>query len=147
MGAARMLTGGSLLCVVVGKKDTNAFTTEDYTCYHITASSSSLELIMDLESGTTRSCARAVNCQTPVGVEPLTSGPLLRLLQPTNQPTNKPDRFQFLEYSVADFQKEARAVLGEYNKVNDWSYICARFDGTDVDSCITSRIVVVRIRS
>lgn len=56
--------------------DTNAFTTEDYTCYHITASSSSLELIMDLES----------------------------------------DRFQYLEYSVADFQKEARAVLGEYNK-------------------------------
>ncbi len=25
---------------------------------------------------------------------------------------------------MADFQKEARAVLGEYNKVNDWSYIC-----------------------
>jgi zinc protease len=56
--------------------DSNAFTTDDWTCYHATASAAALETIMDLES----------------------------------------DRFQNLKYSEPDFQKEARAVLGEYNK-------------------------------
>jgi zinc protease len=56
--------------------DSNAFTSDDWTCYHITASSSALETIVDIES----------------------------------------DRFQNLTYGEAEFQKEARAVLGEYNK-------------------------------
>jgi zinc protease len=56
--------------------DSNAFTTDDWTCYHITASAAALETIVDLES----------------------------------------DRFQNLKYDEAGFQKEARAVLGEYNK-------------------------------
>jgi len=56
--------------------DSNAFTTDDWTCYHITASKDALETIVELES----------------------------------------DRFQNLKYTEADFQKEARAVLGEYNK-------------------------------
>jgi zinc protease len=56
--------------------DSNAFTSDDWTCYHITASKGALETIVELES----------------------------------------DRFQNLKYSEADFQKEARAVLGEYNK-------------------------------
>jgi secreted Zn-dependent insulinase-like peptidase len=56
--------------------DSNAFTTDDWTCYHITASAAALETIVDVEA----------------------------------------DRFQNLKYSEADFQKEARAVLGEYNK-------------------------------
>jgi zinc protease len=56
--------------------DFNAFTTDDWTCYHTTAPTGSLETLMDLES----------------------------------------DRFQNLKYSLEDFQKEAKAVLGEYNK-------------------------------
>src|SRR5256885_10148059 len=56
--------------------DSNAFTTDDWTCYHNTAPANALETIMDLES----------------------------------------DRFQNLKYSLDDFQKEAKAVLGEYNK-------------------------------
>jgi zinc protease len=56
--------------------DHNAFTTDDWTCYHLTAPSSALKTIVDIES----------------------------------------DRFLNLKYSQADFQKEARAVLGEYNK-------------------------------
>ena len=56
--------------------DGNAFTTDDWTCYHVTAASSALETIMDLES----------------------------------------DRFMHLSYGVEAFQKEAGAVLGEYNK-------------------------------
>jgi zinc protease len=56
--------------------DFNAFTTDDWTCYHATAPASSLETMIDLES----------------------------------------DRFQNLKYSLEDFQKEAKAVLGEYNK-------------------------------
>ena len=56
--------------------DGNAFTTDDWTCYHVTASSSALDTVMDLES----------------------------------------DRFMNLAYEVEAFQKEARAVLGEYNK-------------------------------
>ena len=56
--------------------DANAFTSDDWTCYHITAAASSLETVMDLEA----------------------------------------DRFMNLTYSVEAFQKEAGAVLGEYNK-------------------------------
>jgi len=56
--------------------DGNAFTTDDWTCYHVTAASSALETIMDLEA----------------------------------------DRFMNLRYGVEAFQKEAGAVLGEYNK-------------------------------
>jgi zinc protease len=56
--------------------DGNAFTTDDWTCYHVVAASHALETVMDLES----------------------------------------DRFMNLEYGVEAFQKEAAAVLGEYNK-------------------------------
>jgi zinc protease len=56
--------------------DSNAFTSDDWTCYHITASKDALETIIELES----------------------------------------DRFQNLQYAEPAFQKEARAVLGEYNK-------------------------------
>lgn len=56
--------------------DGNAFTTDDWTCYHVTASASALETVMELEA----------------------------------------DRFMNLEYGVEAFQKEAGAVLGEYNK-------------------------------
>ena len=56
--------------------DGNAFTTDDWTCYHVAAASSALETVMDLEA----------------------------------------DRFRHLEYGVEAFQKEAGAVLGEYNK-------------------------------
>jgi zinc protease len=56
--------------------DGNAFTTDDWTCYHVTAAANALPTIMDLES----------------------------------------DRFMNLAYGVEAFQKEAGAVLGEYNK-------------------------------
>jgi zinc protease len=56
--------------------DGNAFTTDDWTCYHVTAAARALPTIMDLES----------------------------------------DRFMHLAYDVEAFQKEAGAVLGEYNK-------------------------------
>ena len=56
--------------------DGNAFTTDDWTCYHVTAAAGALDTVMDLES----------------------------------------DRFMHLEYGVEAFQKEAGAVLGEYNK-------------------------------
>jgi len=56
--------------------DGNAFTTDDWTCYHVVAASAALPTIMDLES----------------------------------------DRFMNLSYGVEAFQKEAAAVLGEYNK-------------------------------
>ena len=56
--------------------NSNAFTTDDWTCYHMTVPASALAKAVELES----------------------------------------DRFQNLKYDVADFQKEARAVLGEYNK-------------------------------
>jgi zinc protease len=54
----------------------NAFTTDDWTCYHITVASAALPKIVELEA----------------------------------------DRFQNLKYDEPEFQKEARAVLGEYNK-------------------------------
>jgi zinc protease len=57
--------------------DSNAFTTDDWTAYHTTASADALATIIELEA----------------------------------------DRFQNLSYDVPAFQKEARAVLGEYNKI------------------------------
>jgi len=56
--------------------DSNAFTSDDMTVYHILASVSALPTIVEIEA----------------------------------------DRFQNLEYPEAEFRKEARAVLGEYNK-------------------------------
>jgi zinc protease len=56
--------------------DSNAYTNEDWTCYHMTIPATAL--------------ARAVEIEA--------------------------DRFQNLKYDVPSFQKEARAVLGEYNK-------------------------------
>src|SRR5450432_4309139 len=56
--------------------DSNAFTSDDLTVYHILAGKAALPQIVAIES----------------------------------------DRFQHLHYQEADFQKEARAVLGEYNK-------------------------------
>lgn len=56
--------------------DANAFTTDDWTCYHMTVPASALTKAVELEA----------------------------------------DRFQNLKYDEPAFQKEARAVLGEYNK-------------------------------
>jgi zinc protease len=56
--------------------DSNAFTTADFTCYHMTLPASALAKAVELEA----------------------------------------DRFQNLQYNEPEFQKEARAVLGEYNK-------------------------------
>jgi len=56
--------------------DSNAFTSDDLTVYHILAGKTALPHIVEIEA----------------------------------------DRFQHLQYKEADFQKEARAVLGEYNK-------------------------------
>jgi zinc protease len=56
--------------------DSNAFTSDDLTVYHILAGKKALPKIVEIES----------------------------------------DRFQHLTYQQPDFQKEARAVLGEYNK-------------------------------
>jgi zinc protease len=56
--------------------DSNAFTSDDLTVYHILAGKEALPTIVEIEA----------------------------------------DRFQNLAYSEPDFRKEARAVLGEYNK-------------------------------
>ncbi|WP_165245706.1 M16 family metallopeptidase [Paludisphaera soli] len=56
--------------------DSNAFTTDDWTCYHMTIPATALPTAVEIEA----------------------------------------DRFQNLRYDEAAFQKEARAVLGEYNK-------------------------------
>ena len=56
--------------------DSNAYTSEDLTVYHILAGKAALPKIVEIEA----------------------------------------DRFQNLKYSEPDFEKEARAVLGEYNK-------------------------------
>jgi zinc protease len=56
--------------------DSNAFTSDDITVYHILAGKAALPRIAEIEA----------------------------------------DRFQNLEYKLPEFQKEARAVLGEYNK-------------------------------
>ena len=56
--------------------DSNAFTTDDWTCYHITVPATALAKVVEIEA----------------------------------------DRFRNLKYDEPAFQKEARAVLGEYNK-------------------------------
>jgi zinc protease len=56
--------------------DSNAFTSDDLTVYHLLASKAALPTIVDIEA----------------------------------------DRFQHLDYAESEFQKEAKAVLGEYNK-------------------------------
>jgi zinc protease len=56
--------------------DSNAYTTNDFTCYHLTLPASALATAVEIES----------------------------------------DRFRNLKYDEPSFQKEARAVLGEYNK-------------------------------
>jgi zinc protease len=56
--------------------DSNAYTSDDLTVYHILAGKAALPKIVEIEA----------------------------------------DRFQNLKYKETDFQKEARAVLGEYNK-------------------------------
>jgi zinc protease len=56
--------------------DSNAFTSDDLTVYHMLAGKNALPKIVELEA----------------------------------------DRFQHLKYQDPEFQKEARAVLGEYNK-------------------------------
>ncbi len=56
--------------------DFNAYTNEDWTCYHLTVPATALATVVELEA----------------------------------------DRFQHLEYDEPSFQKESRAVLGEYNK-------------------------------
>jgi zinc protease len=56
--------------------DSNAYTSDDLTVYHILAGKTALPKIIEIEA----------------------------------------DRFQNLKYSEPDFEKEARAVLGEYNK-------------------------------
>jgi len=56
--------------------DSNAFTTDDWTCYHMTVPAPALAKAVEVEA----------------------------------------DRFRNLRYDEAAFQKEARAVLGEYNK-------------------------------
>ena len=56
--------------------DSNAFTNDDWTCYHMTIPASALAKAVEIEA----------------------------------------DRFQNLKYDEPSFQKEARAVLGEYNK-------------------------------
>jgi zinc protease len=56
--------------------NSNAFTTDDWTCYHMTVPATALPKAVEIES----------------------------------------DRFRNLKYDEPSFQKEARAVLGEYNK-------------------------------
>jgi zinc protease len=56
--------------------DSNAYTQNDFTCYHMTLPATALATAVEIEA----------------------------------------DRFQNLKYDVPSFQKEARAVLGEYNK-------------------------------
>jgi len=56
--------------------DSNAYTSEDWTCYHMTIPATALATAVEIEA----------------------------------------DRFQNLKYDEPSFQKEARAVLGEYNK-------------------------------
>jgi zinc protease len=56
--------------------DSNAYTNDDWTCYHMTIPATALATAAEIES----------------------------------------DRFQNLKYDQPSFQKEARAVLGEYNK-------------------------------
>jgi zinc protease len=75
-GTARYSTEKYNAAIKAMGADSNAFTSDDMTVYHILAGNSALPTIVDIEA----------------------------------------DRFQHLDYSEAEFQKEARAVLGEYNK-------------------------------
>jgi zinc protease len=75
-GTARFPTEKYNAAIKAMGADSNAFTSDDMTVYHILAGTSALPTIVNIEA----------------------------------------DRFQHLEYAEAEFQKEARAVLGEYNK-------------------------------
>lgn len=75
-GTARYPTEKYNAAIKAMGADSNAFTSDDMTVYHILAGKDALPTIVDIES----------------------------------------DRFQHLDYNEAEFQKEARAVLGEYNK-------------------------------
>ncbi len=73
----------------------NAYTTDDYTCYHLVFAKEDLPKVMELES----------------------------------------DRFQNLSYPEPDFQTEAGAVLGEYNKgrTSPWSVLYEKLQETAFD--------------
>ena len=73
----------------------NAYTTDDYTCYHLMFAKDDLPKVMELES----------------------------------------DRFQNLSYREAEFQTEAGAVLGEYNKgrTSPWSVLYEKLQETAFD--------------
>jgi zinc protease len=75
-GTARYPTEKYNAAIKAMGADSNAFTSDDMTVYHILAGRDALPTIVDIEA----------------------------------------DRFQHLDYNEAEFQKEARAVLGEYNK-------------------------------
>ena len=75
-GTARYPTEKYNAAIKAMGADSNAFTSDDMTVYHILAGTSALPTIVDIEAA----------------------------------------RFQHLDYNEAEFQKEARAVLGEYNK-------------------------------
>jgi zinc protease len=75
-GTARYPTEKYNAAIKAMGADSNAFTSDDMTVYHILAGTGALPTIVDIEA----------------------------------------DRFQHLDYNEAEFQKEARAVLGEYNK-------------------------------
>jgi len=75
-GTARFPTEKYNAAIKTMGADSNAFTSDDMTVYHILAGTSALPTIVTIEA----------------------------------------DRFRHLDYSEAEFQKEARAVLGEYNK-------------------------------
>ena len=76
--------------------DSNAFTTDDWTCYHMTIPSSALAKAVEVEA----------------------------------------DRFQNLKYDEPAFQKEARAVLGEYNKNASSPFL--KLEETIVDTAFTT---------
>ncbi len=75
-GTARFPTEKYNATIKAMGADSNAFTSDDMTVYHILAGATALPTIVTIEA----------------------------------------DRFQHLQYSEAEFQKEGRAVLGEYNK-------------------------------
>jgi len=91
--------------------DSNAFTAEDMTVYHILAGKSALAKVVEIEA----------------------------------------DRFLNLKYDEASFQKEARAVLGEYNKgssdplqkmdeaLHDHAFAVHSYKHTPSGLCATSR--------
>jgi len=76
--------------------DSNAFTTDDWTCYHMTIPASALATAAEIEA----------------------------------------DRFQNLKYDEPAFQKEARAVLGEYNKSASSPFL--KLEETIADTAFTT---------